>query len=64
LAGAIPDTSSGAGLIPKRDLVASRLEFRPQARIEGGKLVEGWNYHNLLEFALERGKAGESGGSS
>jgi len=33
-------------------------------RIEGGKLVEGWNYHNLLEFALERGKAGASGGSS
>jgi hypothetical protein len=33
-------------------------------RIEGGKFVEGWNYHNVLEYALERGMAGESGGSS
>ena len=33
-------------------------------RIEGGKFVESWNYHNLLEYALERGMAGASGGSS
>ena len=33
-------------------------------RIQGGKLVEGWNYHNLLEYALERGKAGAPGGGS
>jgi hypothetical protein len=30
----------------------------------GGKFVEMWNYHNLLEYALERGKAGAQGGSS
>ena len=33
-------------------------------RIQGGKFVEGWNYHNLLEYALERGKAGAPGGGS
>ena len=33
-------------------------------RIEGGKFVEGWSYHNVLEYALERGMTGESGGSS
>ena len=33
-------------------------------RIEGGKFVEGWNYHNVLEYALERGAAGASGGSA
>ena len=33
-------------------------------RIEGGKFVEDWNYHDLLEFTLERGKAAASGGSS
>jgi predicted SnoaL-like aldol condensation-catalyzing enzyme len=33
-------------------------------RIEGGKFVEGWNYHDLLEYALERGMAGTPGGSS
>ena len=27
-------------------------------RIEGGKFVERWSYHNLLEYALEAGKAG------
>ena len=33
-------------------------------RIEGGKFVESWNYHNALEYALERGMAGASGGNS
>ena len=33
-------------------------------RIEGGKFVERWNYHNVLEWALERGMAGAPGGSS
>ena len=33
-------------------------------RIEGGKFVEGWHYHNVLEYALERGMAGASGSSS
>ena len=33
-------------------------------RLEGGKFVEMWNYHNLLEYALERGRAGAPGGSS
>jgi predicted SnoaL-like aldol condensation-catalyzing enzyme len=33
-------------------------------RIEGGKFVESWNYHNLLEYALEAGKAGAPGGGS
>ena len=33
-------------------------------RIEGGKFVEGWNYHNVLEYALERGMAGAPGGSA
>jgi predicted SnoaL-like aldol condensation-catalyzing enzyme len=33
-------------------------------RIEDGKFVEGWHYHNVLEYALERGTAGASGGSS
>ena len=32
-------------------------------RIEDGKFVEGWHYHNVLEYALERGMAGASGGS-
>jgi len=33
-------------------------------RIEGGKFVEMWNYHNLLEYALGRGEAGPPGGSA
>jgi predicted SnoaL-like aldol condensation-catalyzing enzyme len=33
-------------------------------RIEGGKFVESWSYHNLLEYALERGKAAAPGGGS
>jgi predicted SnoaL-like aldol condensation-catalyzing enzyme len=33
-------------------------------RIEGGKFVEGWNYHNVLEFALARGMGDGSSGSS
>jgi hypothetical protein len=33
-------------------------------RIEGGKFVERWSYHNLLEYALEAGKKGTSGTSS
>jgi predicted SnoaL-like aldol condensation-catalyzing enzyme len=33
-------------------------------RIEGGKFVESWHYHNVLEYALARGKAGAPGGSS
>ena len=27
-------------------------------RIEGGKIVESWGYHNVLEYTLARGKAG------
>ena len=33
-------------------------------RIEGGKFVEGWNYHNILEHALARGMGSAPGGSS
>jgi predicted SnoaL-like aldol condensation-catalyzing enzyme len=33
-------------------------------RIEGGKFVERWNYHNVLEWALERGMAAPPDGSS
>jgi predicted SnoaL-like aldol condensation-catalyzing enzyme len=33
-------------------------------RIEEGKFVEGWHYHNVLEYALERGMAGAPGGNS
>ena len=33
-------------------------------RIEGGKFVEMWNYHNVLEYALEHGMAGAPGGGS
>jgi predicted SnoaL-like aldol condensation-catalyzing enzyme len=33
-------------------------------RIEGGKFVEMWTYHNVLEYALEAGKAGGPGGAS
>ena len=33
-------------------------------RIEGGKFVEGWHYHNLLEHAHARGLAGGPTGSS
>ena len=33
-------------------------------RIEGGKFVEGWNYHNLLEHALSRGTGTAPSGSS
>jgi C-1 hydroxylase len=33
-------------------------------RIEEGKFVESWNYHNLLEYALEAGKAGTPGAST
>ena len=33
-------------------------------RIEGGKIVERWSYHNLLEYAHERGMgAAPTGGS-
>jgi predicted SnoaL-like aldol condensation-catalyzing enzyme len=32
-------------------------------RMEGGKFVESW-HHNVLEYALARGKAGAPGGSS
>jgi hypothetical protein len=31
-------------------------------RIEGGKIVESWHYHDVLEYALARGKA--PGGNS
>jgi predicted SnoaL-like aldol condensation-catalyzing enzyme len=33
-------------------------------RIEGGKFVESWHYHNVLEYSLARGKAGAPGGGS
>jgi len=33
-------------------------------RIEGGKFVESWHYHNVLDYALQRGLAGAAGGSS
>ena len=33
-------------------------------RIEGGKFVERWSYHNLLEYALKAGKTGVLGASS
>jgi predicted SnoaL-like aldol condensation-catalyzing enzyme len=33
-------------------------------RIEGGKFVESWHYHDVLEYALARGKAGAPGASS
>ena len=33
-------------------------------RIEGGKIVESWGYHNVLEYTLARGKAGAPGGAS
>ena len=33
-------------------------------RIEGGKFVEGWHYHNLLEHALSRGMGMAPSGSS
>ena len=33
-------------------------------RIEGGRFVEMWNYHNVLEYALEHGMAGAPGGGS
>ena len=33
-------------------------------RIEGGKFVESWGYHNVLEYVLERGMAGAPGGNS
>ncbi len=33
-------------------------------RIEGGKFVESWHYHNVLGYAPVRGKAGAPGGSS
>jgi predicted SnoaL-like aldol condensation-catalyzing enzyme len=33
-------------------------------RIEGGKFVESWNYHNLLEYSLKAGEAGAPGGGS
>jgi predicted SnoaL-like aldol condensation-catalyzing enzyme len=33
-------------------------------RIEGGKFVERWSYHNLLEYALKAGKTGASDASS
>ena len=33
-------------------------------RIEEGKFVESWHYHSVLEYSLERGKAGAPGGSS
>ena len=33
-------------------------------RIAGGKFVEGWHYHNVLELALARGMGGAPRGSS
>ncbi len=33
-------------------------------RIEGGKFVEGWHYHNVLEHAHARGMGGAPSGSS
>src|SRR5215211_6269920 len=33
-------------------------------RLEGGKFVESWGYHNVLEYTLARGKAGTLGGGS
>ena len=33
-------------------------------RIEEGKFVESWHYHNVLEYALVRGKAGAPVGNS
>ena len=33
-------------------------------RIEGGKFVEGWNYHNLLEYAHAQGLGAAPAGSS
>ena len=33
-------------------------------RIEGGKIVEAWHYHNLLEHALSRGMGSAPNGSS
>lgn len=33
-------------------------------RIDGGKFVEGWHYHNVLEYAMGRGQAGASVASS
>jgi predicted SnoaL-like aldol condensation-catalyzing enzyme len=33
-------------------------------RIEGGKFVEGWHYHGILEYALEHGMAGAPSDSS
>jgi predicted SnoaL-like aldol condensation-catalyzing enzyme len=33
-------------------------------RIEGGKFVEGWYYHNVLEYAQSIGQAGAAAGSS
>ena len=33
-------------------------------RIEGGKFVEEWNYHTVLEYALEHGMAGAPDGGS
>jgi hypothetical protein len=29
-------------------------------RIEGGKFVEEWNYHTVLEYGLEHGLAGDT----
>ncbi len=33
-------------------------------RIEGGKFVEGWMYHNILEYALSRAMGGTPSDSS
>jgi predicted SnoaL-like aldol condensation-catalyzing enzyme len=33
-------------------------------RIEEGRFVESWHYHNVLEYALARGKTGAPGGNS
>jgi predicted SnoaL-like aldol condensation-catalyzing enzyme len=33
-------------------------------RIEEGKFVESWGYHNVLEYTLARRQAGTPGGSS
>ena len=33
-------------------------------RLEGGKFVESWGYHNVLEYTLARGKAGAPRGGS
>ena len=33
-------------------------------RVEGGKIIEGWYYVSLLEYAMRHGQAGAAAGSS